>query len=82
MLPLGFVLAAAGTAALLIGLFSDSGRFVGWHIGTHTALVIGVAAAVAVIAGVRLVRWATVRGVKNALAQRKLDKRAKKEPDA
>ncbi|BBH17704.1 hypothetical protein Back2_19910 [Nocardioides baekrokdamisoli] len=78
MIALGFVLAVGGAAALLIGLFSDSGRFVGWHIGTHTALVIGAAAAVAIIAGVRLVRWAAVRGVKNAMAQRKSEKQAKR----
>jgi len=77
MLALGFVLAGGGVAALLIGLFSDNGRFVGWHIGTDTALIIGALAAVAMIAGVRLIRWAAVRGVKNAWAQRRFDKRAK-----
>lgn len=77
MLVLGFALAGAGTAVVLIGLFSDSGRFVGWHIGTHTALITGVVAAAAIIAGIRLVQWAAVRGVKNAWAQRKFDRRAK-----
>lgn len=77
MLALGFVLAGVGAAILLIGLFSDSGRFVGWHIGSHTGLVLGAVAAVALIAGIRLIRWGAVRGVKNAWAQRKVEKRAK-----
>ena len=77
MLALGFVLAGVGAAILLIGLFSDSGRFVGWHIGSHTGLVLGAVAAVAIITGIRLIRWGAVRGVKNAWAQRKFDKREK-----
>lgn len=81
MLALGLVLAAAGAAAVLIGLFSDSGRFIGWHIGTHSAVIIGAVAAAAIIAGIRLVRWAAVRGVRNAWAQRKADKRAKQAHD-
>lgn len=81
MLALGFVLAGAGAAVILIGLFSDSGRFIGWHIGTHTALLLGAVGAVAVVAGVQLVRWAAVRSVRNAWTQRKFDKRAKKARD-
>ena len=77
MLAVGFVLAGVGAAILSIGLFSDSGRFIGWHIGSHTGLILGALAAVALIAGVRLIRWGAVRGVKNAWAQRKFDKRAK-----
>lgn len=77
MLALGFVFAGAGATIALIGLFSDNGRFVGWHIGTHPALILGIVAAALLIAGVRLIRWGTVRGVKNAWAQRKFDKRAK-----
>ena len=77
MLALGLVFVGAGAAVILIGVFSDSGRFIGWHIGTHTALLLGVVGAVAAVAGVQLVRWAAVRGVKNAWAQRKFEKRAK-----
>jgi len=77
MLVLGFVLTGVGAAILLIGLFSDSGRFIGWHIGSHTGLILGAVAGAAIIAGIRLIRWGAVRGVKNAWAQRKLDKREK-----
>lgn len=78
MLALGLVLAGAGAAILLIGLFSDSGRFIGWHIGSHTGLVLGAVAAVALIAGIRLIQWGAVRGVKNAWAQRKFERRERR----
>jgi hypothetical protein len=78
MLALGFVLAGVGAAILLIGFFSDSGRFIGWHIGSHTGLLLGAVAAVALVAGIRLIRWGAVRGVKNAWAQRKFERREKR----
>ena len=77
MLPVGLLLAAAGVATVLIGLFSDNGRFIGWHIGTHSALVIGIVSAAAFMIGLRLVRHGAVRGVKNAVAQRRFEKRAR-----
>jgi hypothetical protein len=77
MLALGFILAGAGAAVLLIGLFSHSGEFIGWNIGTHPALLIGAFATVAMLVGVRLIRYGAVRGLKNAWAQRKFEKRAR-----
>ena len=81
MLALGFVLAVGGAVALLVGFVSTSGQFIGWHIGTHTALIIGAVAGAAILLGIRLMRWAAVRGVKNAWAQRRFEKRAKEAHD-
>jgi hypothetical protein len=81
MLALGLLLVAAGAAALLVGLFSDNAHYIGWSLGTHAALTIGVLSGIAIMVGLPLIRWGTVRGVKNAIQQRKFEKRAKEAQD-